>query len=269
MRYETLGRSRFRGKEKITYFFFFLAMIHLRWLGIFLISSSAKGDNNIIVLLRLFGGWSEMRPGKCRVLHLSVTGHQWLCLSLLVSSSPRCLVRPIQSTWWPSSANWQVYCPLLKIRYLGGPTASVGIWLPLCSDNADCAPFDCPKDVAFSSFPSLHGIIHLCPQVKALLHEGHESPHRRSLIPPVTFEVSGCALVLCFGSWGTLSSLWNEDFGLTCTRSGSPATEISGQWSHLWRCFSIRMGVHMNLWSLIRKEPLGPRWLKLCPSQQG
>uniref|UniRef100_G1R9V4 phosphatidylinositol-3,4,5-trisphosphate 5-phosphatase n=1 Tax=Nomascus leucogenys TaxID=61853 RepID=G1R9V4_NOMLE len=28
-------------------------------------------------------------------------------------------------------------------------------------------------------------------KVKALLHEGPESPHRRSLIPPVTFEVSG------------------------------------------------------------------------------
>lgn len=34
----------------------------------------------------------------------------------------------------------------------------------------------------------------LHPQVKALMHEGPESPHRRSLIPPVTFEVSGCAL---------------------------------------------------------------------------
>lgn len=74
------------------------------------------------------------------------------------------------------------------------------LWSPLCSENADCAPFDCPKDAAFPSPPSLNGFVHLCPQVKALLHEGPESSHRRSLIPPVTFEVSGCALCFAVGS---------------------------------------------------------------------
>ena len=38
--------------------------------------------------------------------------------------------------------------------------------------------------------------MYVYPQVKALLHEGPEAPHRWSLIPPVTFEVSGCALAL-------------------------------------------------------------------------
>lgn len=62
-------------------------------------------------------------------------------------------------------------------------------------------------------------------QVKALLHEGPESPHRRSLIPPVTFEVSGCALCFMAGGWGTSSSLWKEDFWLSYTRAGGPAAE--------------------------------------------
>uniref|UniRef100_A0A2K6FHL3 phosphatidylinositol-3,4,5-trisphosphate 5-phosphatase n=1 Tax=Propithecus coquereli TaxID=379532 RepID=A0A2K6FHL3_PROCO len=56
-------------------------------------------------------------------------------------------------------------------------------------------------------------------KVKALLHDGPESSHRRSLIPPVTFEVSGCGAAepgLVLHSWGLglLWSLWKEGFGL-------------------------------------------------------
>lgn len=108
----------------------------------------------------------------------------------------------------------------IEDKVLGGVLQLLlaSLWSPLCSENADCAPFDCPKDAAFSSPPSLNGFVHLYPQVKALLHEGPESPHRRSLIPPVTFEVSGCALVLC--SWRLRDILFPVEGGL---------------WAHLYK----------------------------------
>lgn len=72
----------------------------------------------------------------------------------------------------------------------------------------------------FSLFLSLHQVsksqvLHLydslirscCPQVKALLHEGSESTNRRSLIPPVTFEVSDSGAVesdLKIYHWGAI-----------------------------------------------------------------
>lgn len=59
-----------------------------------------------------------------------------------------------------------------------------------------CSLCLCPKGCHLPFASQLKGLVHVCPQVKALLHEGPESPHRRSLIPPVTFEVSGCTLVL-------------------------------------------------------------------------
>lgn len=74
--------------------------------------------------------------------------------------------------------------------------------------------------------------MHLRPQVKALLHEGPESPHRRSLIPPVTFEVSDCGPLLY--SWGPgFWSLWKESFWLDCTRTRSPMANNGGEWDHL------------------------------------
>lgn len=74
----------------------------------------------------------------------------------------------------------------------------------LLSSIEDKVLTDPPASLAFvcspvfasrmSKSPVLHSYDslthHCCPQVKALLHEGPESPNRRSLIPPVTFEVS-------------------------------------------------------------------------------
>ncbi|KAK2108273.1 hypothetical protein P7K49_013438, partial [Saguinus oedipus] len=75
-------------------------------------------------------------------------------------------------------------------------------------------------------------------KVKALLHEGPESPHRRSLIPPVTFEVSGCeprpwlwvpnwARETCSGFCG------NRDWGLSWGKAGSPTGKNVSQWTYI------------------------------------
>lgn len=92
-----------------------------------------------------------------------------------------------------------------------------------------------PKEAAFPAPPCLKGLVHLHPQVKALLHEGTESPHRRSLIPPVTFEVSGCALM--FRSWGLgaiVVPVEGRILAQLC-KGKEPITEHGGWQSHLWR----------------------------------
>ncbi|CAO2625335.1 Phosphatidylinositol 3,4,5-trisphosphate 5-phosphatase 1 [Lemmus lemmus] len=52
----------------------------------------------------------------------------------------------------------------------------------------------CTKNVQVLVLHSYDSLTHCCPQVKALLHEGPESSNRRSLIPPVTFEVKSESL---------------------------------------------------------------------------
>ena len=76
--------------------------------------------------------------------------------------------------------------------------------------------------------------MHFHPQVKALLHEGPEASHRRSLIPPVTFEVRGRGLGL--HSWGLTGFLvpWSAGFWLSrepnhWLRWAVPGTHSLGQ----------------------------------------
>lgn len=101
------------------------------------------------------------------------------------------------------------------------------------------------KESAFPAPPRLKGPVCLHPQVKALLHEGAESPHRRSLIPPVTFEVSGCALV--FHSWrlGTILVPVEGQILAQLPTGKEPNTEGGGWQSRLWR-----MGTQTGLWNL-------------------
>ena len=88
------------------------------------------------------------------------------------------------------------------------------------------APFhSVPKDAAFPVPPNLKSLVHSCPQVKALLHEGTESPHRRSLIPPVTFEVSGCALVFQEAG-GRSGPCGRTAFWLSSMKARSPTLRV-------------------------------------------
>lgn len=86
----------------------------------------------------------------------------------------------------------------IEDKVCGGPCSFPGLlYGPLFAWRMPRYPCDSvPTCTAFPSPPSLKGPVRFCPQVKALLHEGPESSHWRSLIPPVTFEVSGCGLVL-------------------------------------------------------------------------
>lgn len=108
----------------------------------------------------------------------------------------------------------------------------------------------------------------LHPQVKALLHEGAESPHRRSLIPPVTFEVSGRVLV--FHSWrlGTILVPVEGQILAQLSKGKEPNTEGSGWQSHRWR-----MGTQTGLCNLRERLPreglLSPRCCTLVLLQMG
>lgn len=93
-----------------------------------------------------------------------------------------------------------------------------------------------PEDAALPVPPSLKGLVYLCPQVKALLHEGTESPHQRSLIPPVTFEVSGCALV--FQEAEGRPGVWGRTALAQLCKGKEPNTEGAGGQGHVWRWYA-------------------------------